>query len=110
VLTLVLLQSSAQPVIGPAAPPGAPDLGRELYLTAGHLVGFSLLTALWWWAFTVRLSSSRALVLAVLIALSLGVVTEIAQTLVADRSASAFDMAANAVSALAAAWVIERLQ
>lgn len=107
-MTLVLLQSSGQPVVGPPAPPGPPTLEREILLTVGHLVAFSLLTVLWTWTFYPRLSLKRALLLAVLIGFGLGFVTEIAQTLVPDRSASGFDMLVNAVSVLAVALFFYR--
>jgi len=102
-LILVLLQSSRQPTIGPAAPPGPPDLGRELLLTIGHIIGFGLLVWVWSRAFA---PSPRALSLAVSIALALGTVTELLQNLVPDRSASPFDLATNTIVTLVAAWFI----
>jgi VanZ family protein len=102
-LTLVLLQSSSHPYVGPAAPPGAPDPGREILLTAGHIIGFTLLVFLWWWGLS---PAPRALLIAVLVALLLGTITEILQNLVPDRSASLFDLATNYIVTLAAAWII----
>lgn len=95
ILLVMLLQSSAQPVVGPAAPPGDPDLRRELVLTAGHLIGFSGLTLLWWWAFRYTLPNRRAVLLTISIALVLGVLTEYLQTAVADRNTSLFDLVVN---------------
>lgn len=110
-LTLVtLLQSSSQPVIGPAAPPGPPPLERELLLTFGHIIAFSILTALWWWALSVVFNPRTALVLAVLIALTLGTLTELAQAAVPDRSASWEDLAVNWLVTFATAWRIQRSQ
>jgi VanZ family protein len=106
-LTLVLLQSSSQPYIGPAAPPGPPDPARELLLTSGHIIGFALLVMLWWQAFD---PSPRALLMAVLIALALGLVTELLQNFVPDRSASVFDLATNIVVTLATALLISVYQ
>lgn len=108
VLTIALLQSSQHPVIGPAAPPEPPDLPREIALTSAHIIGFSLLTLVWWWAFHATLPTPRALLLAVLIALPLGFITEILQTLVPDRGASLLDMAANWLSSLGMTWMILR--
>lgn len=102
-LTLMLLQSSSNPYIGPAAPPGPPDPVRELLLTIAHIIGFALLVAIWWKAFA---PSSRPLLLAVLIALTLGIVTELLQNFVPDRSASLFDLLTNVVVTLATAWLI----
>lgn len=98
-VTLVLVQSSSQPVVGPAAPPGPPTLEREILLTSGHAVAFSILTFLWWWAL-------YALTPAVLISLTVGIATEWAQTLVPDRSASLFDIATNTLVIGLTAWLI----
>ena len=102
-LTVMLLQSSSHPYVGPAAPPGAPDPTRELLLTSAHIIGFALLVILWWKAFA---PSPRALLMSVLVALILGVVTELLQNFVPDRSASLFDLATNIVVTLATALLI----
>ena len=107
-VTLVLLQSSAQPVVGPAAPPGMPSFEREIALMLGHLVAFSLLTWVWVWAFHPRLSLKRALLLAVVIGLTLGFVTEAAQAFVPDRGASWFDVLTNTLAVLGMAAFIYR--
>jgi VanZ family protein len=107
---VTLLQSSSQPVIGPAAPPGPPPLERELMLAVGHIVAFSILTALWWWALSTTMNPRGALVLAVVIALTIGTVTEIAQASVPDRSASWEDLAVNWLVTLVTAWRIRHTQ
>lgn len=107
-VTVILIQSSSHPVVGPAAPPGEPDLLREIALNAGHLVAFSVLTGLWWWAFSPKLPFTRALVLALAIALVLGMVTELLQSAVPDREASLLDMLMNTIAAFGAAWGIWR--
>ncbi len=99
----MLLQSSSHPYVGPAAPPGPPDPVRELLLTSAHIIGFALLVTLWWKAFA---PSTRALLMAVLVALILGTMTELLQNFVPDRSASLFDLATNIVVTLATAWLI----
>jgi VanZ family protein len=106
-LTLVLLQSSSQPYIGPAAPPGPPDPARELLLTVAHIIGFSLLVTVWWKAFA---PSPRALLMAILVALILGIVTELLQNFVPDRSASLFDLVTNILVTLATALLISVYQ
>jgi VanZ family protein len=103
-VTLVLVQSSSQPVVGPPAPPGPPALEREIFLTSAHVVAFSILTFLWWWGLLPI--SPRALTHAVIIGLVLGIVTEGAQTFVPDRSASLFDIATNTLTIVLTAWVI----
>jgi VanZ family protein len=107
-VTLVLVQSSSQPVVGPAAPPGPPTPEREILLTCGHIIAFSILTVLWWWALTPH--SPHALIQAVIVGLILGLVTEWAQTLVPDRSASLFDIATNTLVTGLTAWTIRRIR
>src|SRR5262249_17392113 len=92
-------------VCRPWAPPGAPDPGREILLTSGHIAGFTLLVLAWWWALR---PSRHALLTAVIIALLLGTVTELLQTLVPDRSSSWFDLITNYVVTLGEALVIHK--
>lgn len=107
-LLVMLLQSSSQPLLGPAAPPGPITLEREILLTIGHIVGFAVLTVLWWWALLPRSSHERALVLAVMVALVIGTFTELAQASVPDRVASVYDLVVNTLAVLVTAWVIRR--
>lgn len=109
VLTLVLLQSSAEPVVGPVAPKEY-DLGWDILLTIGHIIGFTLLVAILWWAQVTVSTTTRALIMALLFAMLLGVVTEILQTLVPDRSASWFDLLVDWGVALATVYGIRRLR
>lgn len=106
--TVVLVQSSSRPIVGPPAPPGAPDLRREIELTMGHVVGFSLLVVLWSWAFVAHLPLKRALFVAVGFALIYGLITEFAQSFVPDRQVSLYDIVVNwtttAVAAFAVKW------
>lgn len=103
-VTLLLVQSSSHPVVGPAAPLGQPSLEREILLTSGHIIAFSILTFLWWWAL-LRISQ-HPLTMAIVIGLILGIVTEWAQSFVPDRSASLFDLATNIVVIGVTAWLI----
>ena len=98
--TIALVQSSGHPIIGEPAPPGPPDLPREILLTIGHIITFSALVVLWWWALVPNLPWRRALFVAVSFALVTGMLTEVAQSLVPDREVSALDLAANWVSSL----------
>lgn len=107
--TVVLLQPSTRPLIGPPAPIGAPTLAREIALTAGHIAAFSSLVAVWTWALAARLPLTRAVVIAVAGALVYSPLTEWGQSFVPDRSASLYDLAVNAVTALATGWIINRL-
>ena len=107
VLTLVLLQSSAQPVLGPSAPPEF-NLGWEILMTLAHLTGFGLLVFFIWSAMTTVTSTNRALVVAVLFACSLGLITELLQSLVPDRGASLLDLACDFSIAFIVAYLIRR--
>ena len=107
-LLLLLVQSSGDPVVGPAAPPGDPSPPREVLLTLGHIIGFSILTALWWWSCAKSMTFNRALIIAVVVALIIGLLTELAQSNVPDRNTSVFDMVVNALSTLITAWLITK--
>ncbi len=106
-LTLVLLQSSMKPVVGPVAPREY-NLAWEIFLTTGHLVGFSLLVFLIWSALTTVTSPTRSLVIAVVFACLMGLITEILQSIVPDRSASLFDLVCDWGVAFAVAYAIHR--
>ena len=93
-LTLLLVQSSANPLLGPAAPRDF-NLAWEILLTLAHLVGFGVLVLVNWSALATLTTSRRAVVMAVVFACLLGLVSELLQTLVSDRSASLFDLACN---------------
>ncbi|MEZ4671082.1 MAG: VanZ family protein [Anaerolineae bacterium] len=106
-LTIGLVQSSAHPLLGPSAPEDF-NLLWEVLLTAGHLVGFGLLVLLIWWLLVVQAPPLWALVVAVVFAATLGLVTELLQGLVPDRSASLFDLVCDWGVATAVAYVIYR--
>lgn len=104
--TVLLVQSSSRPVVGPPAPPGAPDLWREVQLTTGHIVVFSLLVCLWWWAAQSYLPSHRALFVAVVFAAIYGFLTEAAQVFTTTRNPSLYDVVVNwIVIAITAVWL-----
>ena len=108
-VTIMLVQSSGQPMVGPPAPPGQPSLTRELELTAGHVVTFFVLVVLWWWALSSSLTEPRALFVAVGFALIFGILTEFAQSAVPDRQVSLFDLAVNwSVTIMAAVAISSR--
>ena len=102
-VTVTLLQSSGSPVVGPPAPPGPPSASRELLLTTGHVVAFTGLMALLWWALR---PARHALAAALITCLIYGLLTELAQTLVPDRSASFSDLAVNSLTSLLIAVLI----
>lgn len=108
ILSVALLQSSSRPVIGQPAPPGPPDLGREIVLTIGHLVTFTGLTLMWWWALRITQPHRRALMLTIFGVVIYSVLTEIAQGSVPDRSASMEDLVTNILAMTLAAWGINR--
>jgi VanZ family protein len=104
-MTLLLEQSSGQPMIGPAAPK-AFDPVWDALLTGCHFVGFGLLVLLLWSALAVPAHWRWALIMTVLFALMFGLVTEIVQTLVPDRSSSWSDLLVDWGITLAVAYWI----
>ena len=105
-LTLLLLQGEADPVIDLGIPRGDNTVARELAFGALHLLAFGLTCACWHWALCRAAQVRRALLAACLIAIALGVTTELLQTYTLDRHASWLDLAANIGGALLAARVI----
>lgn len=90
-VTVTLLQSSQQPLVGPAAPLSF-DLGWELLLTLAHAAAFGIMIALLWWALH---PARRALPVALVFCCVYGGVTELLQTAVPDRGASLGDFAVD---------------
>lgn len=107
-LTIILIQPEARPVIDIGVRPAPPSLEREIVFTTGHVVGFALMTGLWWWALVERLSLTRALVAAMLVAFGVGTFSELMQTQTLDRHPSLIDFAANGVGAAVFAWLLMR--
>lgn len=105
-LTLLLLQGEAEPLIDLGIPRGDNTLFRELAFSTLHLLAFGLTSTCWYWALSCAAKRGRALLAACLIAIALGVSTEILQTYTLDRHASWLDLAANIGGVLLAARVI----
>lgn len=106
---VMLLQSSQNPLIGPAANPDEPTtLAWEIVLFLAHAFTFATLTALHWWALEPHLPKNRALLIAVIFAIGLGILTESLQGLVPDRNTSLFDIITNSSAALLVGWVVNR--
>lgn len=108
ILSVALLQSSSRPVIGQPAPPGPPDLGREIILTLGHLVTFTGLTLMWWWALRLVQPPRRAMILTIIGVVIFGIMTELAQSYVPDRGSSIEDLMANVLAVAVGTWIIQR--
>jgi VanZ family protein len=102
-VTVLLLQSSSTPVVGPPAPLGPPDYERELLLTIGHIVAFGVMLVLLWWALC---PAPHALLVAFVTCCVFGTLTEFLQSLVPDRSVSLGDLAVNCLVSVAAALLI----
>lgn len=103
---IVLTQSSYHPVINTGIPPGPPSLEREIVFTSLHIMGFAWTTMLWWW---VTGQSKQSLIIALVIALTMGVVTEYLQVFAGDRNVTITDVIANFTGATMAALFIRRL-
>lgn len=109
-LFVILVQPAAQPVIPTGIPLAPPSIERELFFSTLHIIGFGLLTTLWFWAFDAILPTTQAIISAALIALAIGFLTEYLQTLVPDRGFQVIDLGANMIGISIAAWVIRRLK
>ena len=107
-LTLLLLQGEADPLIDLGIPRGDNTLARELGFSTLHLLAFGVTSACWYWALNRAAEQRQALLAACAIAIALGITTEILQTYTLDRHASWLDLAANIGGALLAARVIWR--
>ena len=105
-MTVTLLQSSGRPIVGPPAPPGPPSDSRELFLTTGHIIGFTIMLVLLWWALR---PAPRALSVALITCWVFGAVTELLQRLVPDRESAFGDFFVDClVSAVAALLIYSR--
>ncbi len=105
VVIAYLLQQPGTPAVEVVAPVAAPDWQREVVFTIGHVVGFGVLFALWWWALAER---GRAAFYAALVTLGIGLLAEILQSQLPQRSASAYDMLMNSIGITLAYIVITR--
>lgn len=104
-LTLLLLQPEADPIIDLGLP-GGRSLLREIFFSALHLLAFALTFTLWFWTLRSALPARASWLAAVLIALALGVATEALQSLTLDRHASVIDLIANFCGVLITARAI----
>ena len=105
-LSLLLLQAEADPVIDLGIPRGENTLARELAFSSLHLLAFGWTLLCWFWALPREWRPRSVLIAACSITIALGVLTEVLQTYTLDRHASWLDLAANISGAVAAAWLI----
>lgn len=71
-----------------------------------HFSEYALLTVLWWRALTTRMSDSRAVLLAVVIAVAYSITDEYHQTFVDGRVGAVSDVLIDAAGAVSAAALI----
>lgn len=105
-LSLLLLQAEADPVIDLGLPRGDNTLARELAFSTLHLLAFGWTMLCWHWALPRAWRPRKALLIAGALTVTLGVITEVLQTYTLDRHASWLDLAANIGGALTAAGVL----
>ena len=87
--------------------PTAPGTGPSLTAIAGHVVAYAVLAALLWWGLAaVGLTNRRRLVLAFAGAVAYGLSDEWHQSFVPGRDPSDFDVAVDALGALASLLAI----
>lgn len=79
-------------------------IGRKLI----HALEYGVLCLLWWRALRTRLSSSAAVVVALVLAVAYGAVDEYHQTFTEGRNGSPIDVAIDAAGAVVAAGLIRR--
>jgi VanZ family protein len=75
-----------------------------IFRKLGHVTGYALLTALWWWA--LRGVVRRPLLVAVCIALAYACTDEYHQTFVRGRTGTPVDVGVDAIGMALAAWLI----
>lgn len=109
-MAVLLVQPENQPIISTGIPPAPPTLGRELLFTAGHLIGFSVTCALWFWAWFGHLNLVNSLLMSITITVVFGSITEYLQAYSPERSPSLFDFLANCAGALFVAYIIWKKQ
>ncbi len=105
-LSVLLLQGEAHPLIDLGLPRGDNTLLRELAFSTLHLLAFGATLLCWHWALPRGWHGRSRLVAACFITLSLGIATEILQGYTLDRHASWLDLVANISGALIAAKLI----
>jgi VanZ family protein len=72
----------------------------------GHVTGYAMLTALWWWA--LRGVTARPLLIAVCIAFAYACTDELHQTFVSGRTGTPVDVGIDAIGMALAAYVVTR--
>jgi len=90
-----LLQTEAHPILSTGVPAGPPTPEREAFFSTVHLLAYVLNTALWAWALVTIMPLRRALITTFIVVLSMGILTELGQTLTPDRHFQWIDLAAN---------------
>jgi len=105
-LSLLLLQPEAEPVIDLGLPRGDSSLEREIFFSALHLLSFAVTCSLWFWALARYFAWRASVYAAIVVAIALGISTESLQSLTQDRHASPIDLIANLGGALIAARMI----
>ena len=109
-LSILLLQPEADPVISLGLPTGPQTLAREAFFTALHMMAFALTCALWYWTWQGHLAFGASLALGIVFAFVLGAATEFLQSFAPDRYPSLLDFIANLFGAILAARLIWQQQ
>ena len=105
-LSVLLLQAEADPVIDLGLPRGDNTILRELAFSMLHLLAFGATCVCWHWALPSKWRPRNSLMAACAITIVLGIATESLQTLTPDRYASWLDLVANIGGAVLAARLI----
>lgn len=90
-----LLQTEAHPILSTGVPPGPPTPERDAFFSTVHMLAYIVNTAFWAWALVTIMPLRRALITTFIVVLSMGILTELGQTLTPDRHFQWIDLAAN---------------
>lgn len=110
IVAYLLLQPEGQSPVAAGVPFEDNTLEREIVFTTLHLIAFGTTCAVWFWAWVGHVSLTKSLLMAIIIAVAFGTVTEYLQAYAPNRSPSLFDFLANALGALMMGYLIWRKQ
>lgn len=108
-LSILLLQPAADPIIPTGIPLAPPSFERELFFSLLHLITFGITAMIWCFAFGLS-SNNRLQVLTLgLVLLAYGLGVEYLQGSVPNRTAQWWDMLANGLGIVIGMWSYYRI-
>ena len=104
-MTIILLQPENQPIVNTGIPPAPPSFKRELFFSSIHLIFFGFTAGLWGYTLRQHLQLKQALLLASILIIGYGVLTEILQGRTPGRSPQLIDLIANTLGVMIGVFV-----